>query len=79
MPVYYDTCVKPKIRTYDDKGYTNFCGLNVPEDEIEYTSCSIISIDSFPVYENRYYLQVLSIMTDYLDDNLFETVEDYFL
>ena len=31
--VYDDWYVKPKIRTYGDKGYTNFRGLNVPEED----------------------------------------------
>ena len=32
-PVYDDRYIKTKIRTYDDKFYTNFRGLNVPEDD----------------------------------------------
>ena len=35
LPDYDDRCIKTKIRTYDDKVHTNFCGLNVPEDDIE--------------------------------------------
>ena len=35
LPVYGDRYIKTKIRTYDDKVYTNFCGLNVLEDDIE--------------------------------------------
>ena len=27
--------IKTEIRTYGDKVFTNFCGLNVPEDDIE--------------------------------------------
>ena len=51
--------------------------MNVPEDNIEYESFTVISIDSL-----KYYLQVYldncankianKQMTDYLDDNLFE-------
>ena len=50
----------------------------MPEDDIEYESFTVISIDSSLVYENKYYLQVYldnctyKIPTDYLDDNLFE-------
>ena len=35
LSVYDDRYIKTKIRTYDDKVYTNFCGLNVPEDDIK--------------------------------------------
>ena len=46
LPVYDDNYIKTKIRIYDDKVYTNFCGLNMPEDDTEFESCLIISIDS---------------------------------
>ena len=32
LPVYDDRYIKTKIRTYDDKVYTNFPGLNMPEE-----------------------------------------------
>ena len=41
--VYDDWYVKPKIRTYGDKGYTNFRGLK---------------IDSLFAHENKYCLKV---------------------
>ena len=47
-----------KIRTYDDKIYNNFCGLNVPQDSVECESFTVTSIDSLLVYENKYDLQV---------------------
>ena len=34
LAVYDDKYIKTKIRTYRDKVYTNFRGLNVPEDDI---------------------------------------------
>ena len=34
--VYDDRYIKTKTRTYSDKVYTNFRGLNVPEDDIKY-------------------------------------------
>ena len=49
--------VKSIWLTYD-KIYINFCGLNVPEDDRECESFTIISIDSLLIYENKYYLQV---------------------
>ena len=84
LPVYDDRYIETKIWTYGNKVYTNFCGLNVPEDNIEFESFKVISIDSSLVYENKYYLQVYvdhgaykiakKQMADYLDDNL---LEDY--
>ena len=35
LPVYDNRYIKTKIRTYGDKVYTNFCGLNVSEEDIE--------------------------------------------
>ena len=46
LRVYHDRYVKTKIRTYGGKVYTNFRGLNVPEDDIEYESFTVIYIDS---------------------------------
>ena len=58
LPVYGDRYIKTKIRTYGNKVYTNFCSLNVPEDDIEYEPFTVISIDSLLAYENKSYLQV---------------------
>ena len=58
LPVFDDRYIKTKTRTYEDKIYTNFRGLNVPEDGIECESFIVIAIDSFFVYRNKYYLQV---------------------
>ena len=87
LPVYDDRCIKTKMRTYGDKVYTNICGLNVLEDGVKCESFTIISIDSFCVYEKyKYYPQVNSDncaykivnnrITDYLVNNLFETDKD---
>ena len=38
--------MKTKITAYGNKVYTNFCGLNVPEDNIECKSFAVICIDS---------------------------------
>ena len=56
--------------------------MNVTEDGVEYTSFTIISIDSLLAYVNIYYRQVYlencvykivnKQMTDYLDENRFE-------
>ena len=42
--LYQSRYIKTKIRTYGDKVYTNFRGLNVPEDNIECESFTVISI-----------------------------------
>ena len=54
LPVYDSRYIKIKIKTYGDKVYTNFRGLNVPEGWIECKSFTVISIDSLLVYHNRY-------------------------
>ena len=80
--VYDDGHIKAKIRTYGDKVYAKQRGLNVPEDDIECESFTVISIFSLHVHENKYYLQVYldncaykianKQMTDYIDENIFE-------
>ena len=85
LPVSDDRYIKTKTRTYVDKVYTNFRGLNVPEGGVECESFSIIFIDSLLVYENKYYLQVYvhncnykivnTQVIDYLHDNFFESDE----
>ena len=83
LSVYDDRYIKTKIRTYGDKVYCNFPSLNVPEDDVDCESFTVISIDSLPVYESKYYQQVYlgncvyksvnTQMLDYLDENLFES------
>ena len=80
LPVCDDRYIKTKIKTYDDKVYTNFRGLNVPEDDVECELFTVISINSLLVYDEKYYLQVFldncayktvnKQVTDYLDENL---------
>ena len=53
FPVYDYRYIKTKIRTYGDKVYTNFRGLNVPEDDTEFESFTIISIDFLFVYKKN--------------------------
>ena len=68
LPVYDERYIKNKLRTYGDEVYTNFRGLNVPEDAIEYESFTVISIDSLLAYDKKYYLQV------YLDNCAYKVV-----
>ena len=81
LSVYDDRYIKTKIRIYGDKVYTNFRGLNVPEDDIECESFTVISIDSLLVYNKKYlqvyldncaYKTVNKQMPNYLDENLLE-------
>ena len=58
LPVFDDRYIKTKMKTFGDKVYTNFRGLNVPEDDIQCESFIVISIYSLLVYNKKYYLQV---------------------
>ena len=82
LPVCDYRYIKTKIRTYSDNVSTNFCSLNVPEDNIDLESFRVIPIESLLVYESKCYLQVYlnndaykiidKQMTDYYDYNLLE-------
>ena len=52
--VYDYRYMKTKITTYGGKVYTNFCSLNMPEDDIKCESFTVVSIDSLLVYKNKY-------------------------
>ena len=58
LPLYDDRYIKAKTRTYSHKIYTDFRGLNIPEDDIEHESFTVITTDSLLVYKIKYYLQV---------------------
>ena len=53
MPVYNGRSIKTKIKTFGIKVYTNFCGLNVPNDDIECESFTVISINSLVLYDKN--------------------------
>ena len=82
LPVYDGRYIKTKIRTFDDKLYKNFHGLDMPEDDIECEYFTVSFIDSLLVYDKKYYLQVYldncvykivnKQVTDYLEENIFE-------
>ena len=46
LPVYDDRYKKTKIWIFGDKVHTNFRGLDLPEDDTECESFTVISIDS---------------------------------
>ena len=50
LPVYDDRYIKSKIRTYGDKVYTNFCGLSVAKDGVEFKSFTVIISQSQTPY-----------------------------
>ena len=56
LPVYDDRYMKTKIKAYGDRVCTNFCDLNVPENDVELESFTVISTDSLLVYHSKYYL-----------------------
>ena len=82
LPVYDYRYIKPKIRTYVHKIYTSFCGLNIPEADLECKFFRIMYIDSLLVCENKYYLEVYldncaykivnKQVADYLDETFLE-------
>ena len=68
LPGYDHRYLKTKIRTYGNKVYTNFHGLDLPEGGVECESFIIISIDSLLGHASKYYLQV------YLDNCTYKIV-----
>ena len=46
LPTFDDRYIKFKIRTYVDKVFTNSRGLNMPEDDAQFESFTVSSIDS---------------------------------
>ena len=59
LPVYDDRYIKANIRICGAKGYTNFCGLNVPEKYLEYDFFTVTSID----FCTRLWKQILPTST----------------
>ena len=58
LPVYDDRYIKTKIGSFVGKVYTNFRGLNPPQDDIKIQSFIVVSTDSLLACDNKYYLQV---------------------
>ena len=56
LPVFGDIYIKTKTITFDGKFYTNFRGLNAPEDDIECEFFTVFSVDPLLIYNNKYYL-----------------------
>ena len=76
-----DRYIRTKIRISGNKVYTNFRVLNVLENDAEYESFTVTSIDSLLVQEKKYYLKVYldncvskivkKRIADYLDESFF--------
>ena len=62
--VCYDRSIKTKKRTYSDKAYINFYGLNAPENYIECKSFTVVSILSLHTKINitRNYLYTIRLI-----------------
>ena len=56
--VYDDHYIQARKETYGDKFSNNFRALNVLEDDIEYKSFTVNSIDYLLVYSSNYYIRV---------------------
>ena len=71
-----------KIRTYGDKVYTNFCGLNTPEDDITFFFIVFFScmrkriFKTSQIYRQLSYRIIDKKLIDYLGKNHFGTDED---
>ena len=79
MPVYDDRYIKAKIGAYGDNVYTNFSGLNVPEDDIEYKSFTDFSIGYLRFYKNKFYLQVYLVSCTYkIGDKLINAIKSIY-
>ena len=83
LPICDDIYIKSKMRTYDDKVYTNFHYLNLPEFGVECESVTVVSIGFLLFCENKYYLQVYldgcasqtmnEQIVNHLDNHLFDS------
>ena len=66
------TDIKIKIRTYGDKVYVNFCGLNQPEDHRQREFFTVISIDDLFKYFTVIKFAIKAILRPifYIDINI---------
>ena len=60
LPVVDNGLKKTETKTYVDKVYSNFCGLNIPEDAVECKSFTIIYSDYLIIY---IYIILLYLLT----------------
>ena len=77
LPFYGGRYIKTKIRTYGDKVCTNFCGLNVPDDDIDCGSFTVISINSLLVFNEKYIKSVQAYPMNPVLMNIFLKIKYY--
>ena len=53
LPVHDNRYIKTKIKTYEDKVYTNFGGIHVSKNDAEYEPFAMTSINSLLVHEKK--------------------------
>ena len=53
LPIYYDRSIKTKIRTYNDKVFTNLRDFHMLEIDIKCDSFIVTCIDPLLVFENQ--------------------------
>ena len=87
-PVYGDTdsCIKTKVKMYDNKVNTNFQRKETPKGDSFYKCLSLIMLDSVVKVRKKYYLQVFlkeckyikrkNKMFNYVNDDLEMTSSD---
>ena len=57
-PIYDDSYIKTKVKTFSDISKTLFDGNKIPKERIEYASIACISIDSVLKVDKKNYPQV---------------------
>ena len=57
-PIYDDSCIKTKVKTFSEVIKTLFDGDKIPEEKIEYTCIACISIDSVLKVDKKNYPRV---------------------
>ena len=71
LPVYDDINIKSKSKTYSDKVYTNFHGLNIPDNDIDFYWFFTCTQKAWK-YNNCAYKTANKQITDYLDNIFFK-------
>ena len=57
-PIYDDSYIKTKVKTFSEVIKTMFDGDKIPEERVEYSCLAYISIDSVLKVDKKYYPQV---------------------
>ena len=54
-PVYVDKCMKPKVKSYNDKINTNFNDSDILDKEVHYLCLSVTLVDSVVKTSRNYH------------------------